>query len=297
MKYVYFFCLCLFWGSSFILMKRATTSFGPLTISGLRVAGGAISLFLLFKFSKAVWTLKNRKSLITICALAVTGNIIPFCIQPYLISMHSSAYIGMVVSLVPFITIALSIPLLKQWPTAQQLLGVVGGFCCMFLLFSAGLNQNISIAHLLIAGIVPLSYAVTNTLIKKHLSEEPTLQVSIFMLSFSCLMTLPLGLSQESIQQTANFPVALASVLLLGTLCTGVSTFIFYKIIRDEGPLFAGMVTYVIPLVAMIWGWLDAEPISNRQLIAMAGILLSVLLVQTQLNFRRNPKSVTDTVS
>jgi len=51
-------------------------------------------------------------------------------------------------------------------------------------------------------------------------------------------------------------------------------------LIVTKGPLFAGMVTYVVPTLALVWGALDGEVITSRQLLAMAGVLSMVALVQ-----------------
>ena len=49
---------------------------------------------------------------------------------------------------------------------------------------------------------------------------------------------------------------------------------------RDRGPLYASMVTYVVPCVALMLGWLDGESVTTTHLVALAGILLMVWLVQ-----------------
>ena len=58
-----------------------------------------------------------------------------------------------------------------------------------------------------------------------------------------------------------------------------IQIFKFY-LINNKGPLFAGMVTYVIPLGAIFWGMLDGEEITRTQLVAMTGLLFTVALVQ-----------------
>jgi hypothetical protein len=40
------------------------------------------------------------------------------------------------------------------------------------------------------------------------------------------------------------------------------------------------MTTNVVPLGAVVWGWIDGEPISQSQFVAMLGILAMVSLVQ-----------------
>ena len=41
------------------------------------------------------------------------------------------------------------------------------------------------------------------------------------------------------------------------------------------------MTTYVVPVLALLWGTLDHETISGQQLVAIAGVLAMVAIVQT----------------
>ena len=52
-------------------------------------------------------------------------------------------------------------------------------------------------------------------------------------------------------------------------------------LVLERGPLFAGMSTYVVPVIAMLWGTLDHEAISPLQTGAIAGVLGMVALVQS----------------
>jgi drug/metabolite transporter (DMT)-like permease len=63
-------------------------------------------------------------------------------------------------------------------------------------------------------------------------------------------------------------------------LSTGIATLMFLRMVQDQGPLFAGMVTYVIPLVALAWGQFDGERLTTLQIAAISGVLAMVALVQ-----------------
>jgi hypothetical protein len=76
-------------------------------------------------------------------------------------------------------------------------------------------------------------------------------------------------------------PTAILFLFLLGVVGSGVSTMMFIWMILKKGPLFAGMTTYVVPVLALLWGTLDHETISPVQMIAIAGVLCMVALVQT----------------
>jgi hypothetical protein len=70
-------------------------------------------------------------------------------------------------------------------------------------------------------------------------------------------------------------------LLVLGVVATGLSTVAFFYMVFKRGPLFAGMTTYVVPMLALAWGEFDHESISAQQLVAMAGVLVMVGLVQS----------------
>ena len=72
----------------------------------------------------------------------------------------------------------------------------------------------------------------------------------------------------------------LGAIAVLGILGTGFAVLLVIWLIVTKGPLFAGMVTYVVPTLALVWGAVDGEVITTRQLLAMAGVLGMVALVQ-----------------
>src|SRR4029077_3003114 len=77
-------------------------------------------------------------------------------------------------------------------------------------------------------------------------------------------------------------PDAVTYLLLLGVVGSGVSTMAYIWLVLKRGPLFAGMTTYVVPVIALLWGTLDHEAISGQQAMAIAGVLGMVALVQTK---------------
>jgi drug/metabolite transporter (DMT)-like permease len=80
--------------------------------------------------------------------------------------------------------------------------------------------------------------------------------------------------------QPHDWPMAMGAIAVLGVLGTGFAVLLVIWLIVTKGPLFAGMVTYVVPTLALVWGAVDGEVITSRQLLAMAGVLSMVALVQ-----------------
>jgi drug/metabolite transporter (DMT)-like permease len=186
------------------------------------------------------------------------------------------------VSFVPLLTIVVSIPILGVRPTPRQLIGVVGGLGFLSLILKDGLDRQISMVHVVLAIAVPLLYAICNTYIKRRFVAVRPVPLALTCLSFSLLAMIPASILSPSntTGQPQDFPLAVASVVILGVLGTGLGVLIFTKLLQEHGPLFASMVTYLIPTIALVWGWIDNEPITAIQVAGLAGALSMVAIVQ-----------------
>ena len=67
-------------------------------------------------------------------------------------------------------------------------------------------------------------------------------------------------------------------MFILGVMGTSVATILFYNLIKIKDTVFASMVTYLMPVVAIILGVLDGEKINIIQLFGMALIMIGVFV-------------------
>jgi drug/metabolite transporter (DMT)-like permease len=282
MPYLSFLFICLVWGASFILMKKGAVWFSPAAIGAWRVIGGAAILGLACGRTRVPWAIR-RRDLRAVAFVVVCGFAWPFCVQPYLVARDGSAFIAMTVSFTPLITIAASIPLLGVYPARRQLFGVLGALGFMALLMLDGRNRQIPVADLALALTVPLCYALTNTVIRRSLMHVPPLELSFVSLAAAGVILLPLSVVVPFERGTAgpsDQATAIGSLLFLGIVGTGISTFLFTRLIQNHGPLFAGMVTNLVPIGALLWGWADHERVTPLQIAALVGLVSMVTVVQ-----------------
>ena len=316
MHYLLFLLLSVIWGSNFILMKKALLCFEPASIAVLRVTGGLLPLLLIWLFRRERWPL-GREYFLPLLLVASMGYAWPFAVQPFLIRQADSGFIGMMVCFVPLMTILVSIPLLGILPKTRQVVGVVIGLACSGVILMSGHEQHdMRWPAIVMAVSVPLFYAITNTYIRRRFVGVGAMPLTISSLAFSTVILSSVVMLPEQIPASASaMPEAsvtvaadvsgtaeisgsvaaetstdsarpdstvpsILAVLALGVIGTGLGIFIFNKLLQERGPLFASMVTYLIPLVAVLWGAVDGEQIESIQLIAFAGALAAVALVQ-----------------
>lgn len=295
MAYVLFVIVCLIFGSNFKLMDDATQVFGPLTIALGRLWGGAFVLLPLVRASKL--SLKvDRHTLGWIVFVGVIGNAYPFAMQPWILGHGADhSFLAVFVPLTPLMTIVAAIPLLGVRPTWQQMAGVLGGLAILlWIVVREPDSHHFDLWLVPFAVSVPLAYAVANTMLRRQLQHVPALVVTTLVLLVAGLMLLPLACWELSSRPPTGEPgkwaSAITALAILGPVGTGICIGLFIRLVQERGPLFAGMVTYIVPIVALLWGYHDGEYISTAQLVGIAGILAMVALVQSsQANYRRPP--------
>jgi drug/metabolite transporter (DMT)-like permease len=282
MPYLLFLSVCAIWGSNFMLMKQAALGFSGLQIATGRVLGGMVVLGVFWWLQGGRWRMR-RDDLWPLAVVILIGYAWPYTLQPILVAKHGGALIGISVSFVPLMTVVLSLPLLGVVPTRRQLIGVMGALACLLAILYDSLQRNISLVDFILAGSVPLGYAIANICIRRRLTHISSLDLSFLSMLWTALCLIPLcGVDPTTIPETSTFPWwPLAAIVLLGTLGTGLANWMFNLLIIQQGPLFAGMVTNLVPLGAILWGWADHEHVSALQIAAMVGLIFMVALVQT----------------
>ena len=127
-----------------------------------------------------------------------------------------------------------------------------------------------------------LLYGINLNLVKYHLSHLKPITIT----SFSIVSILPITLyilfvNTEFLAHLENvnqFKNEFTYVFVLGVLGTSIATLIFYNLIKIKDTVFASMVTYLMPIVAIAFGVLDGEKINLTQLLGMLLILLGVYI-------------------
>ena len=281
MPYLVFLAVCLAWSISFLLMKKAAVVMSPASIGLWRVVAGSAVLGLIWVCRDRQWNFRSR-DVWPMLVVVLAGCAWPYSIQPWVISREGSAFMALMVSFVPLLTILMTVALTRTWPARRQLLGVIGALGCLAVLLGDGWQRNVPPQHLLAALSVPTCYAIANVTIRHRLPHASAILVTFVSMFATIWLLLPVVNAvgpPPAPPDSAWFP-ALISLTFLGIVGTGLATFGFNWLIRQHGPLFAGMTTNVVPLGAILFGWLDGERITGMQLGAILGIVSMVTLVQ-----------------
>jgi drug/metabolite transporter (DMT)-like permease len=281
MSYILFLLICTIWGSNFMLMKQAALGFSGVEIAFGRVIGGMLVLGLFWWLQGARWKIR-RTDWGPLALVIAIGYAWPYTLQPILVAKHGGALIGMSISFVPLVTVVLSVPFLGVYPSRRALIGVLGALIFLIGMLVDSHQRSIPLLDLALASTVPIGYAFANICIRRRLLHISSLDLSFLALVWTAVCLIPALCYDLSPAPPAGSGMLwpLMAIVLLGLVGTGMANWMFNRLIHQEGPLFAGMVTNLVPLGAVIWGWADSEHVSTLQWICLLGTMLMVGLVQ-----------------
>lgn len=279
LKWTLLIVLSLIWGSSFILIKKGLVGLTAFQLGALRIA--FTSVFLLIVGFKSIYEIKQHQwKYIAITALF--GTFLPAFLFAIAETKVSSSICSILNSLTPLMTLLIGIVGFGLFFKRSQFLGVVIGLIGTAILIFSGKeeqsNENYYYAILVI--IASICYALNVNLIKKYLSDVKPLSITtgnFLVLFVPALVILYFthffdSIPSEKIQHSMLF------VMILGIVGTGVANVLFFKLIQISSPVFASSVTYLIPVVACLWGLLDNETLTAFQLVGAFVILIGVYL-------------------
>lgn len=281
LKWALMIALGLIWGSSFILMKRGLVDFSASQVAAIRMF--ASFLFLLPFVITRIREIKDHQWKF-IFATGLLGNGIPAYLFAYAQTVIPSFMAGLLNSLTPVFTLAFGYFIFQTEVTFSRVAGVLlglGGAVGLILSGSSGLSVQVSWYPLLIVAAT-VCYALSVNTIRHRLHEVDSVLISGIAL---WIVGPPSGIYlfttdfTEIISRNPHALVSLTYVLLLALFGTAISIVLFNRLIKISGALFASSVTYLIPIVALLWGLADRESIRPVHLLAMAAILGGVYLI------------------
>ena len=272
-----FVLLCIIWGSSFILMKASKNELTWAQIASLRIFSAGIVMlpFAFFHFSRI-----PLKKIPLVIISAICGNLLPAYLFAGAITKNiDSGLAGILNSLTPICVVVIGILFFRSKIENRKILGVIIGFAGLALLTLAA-EKGISfenIEYTLWILLATILYGFNINIVANYLKDINPVQIAVVSLAF---MIIPTGIVlwvgdflQLPFEDDATLLAVINSVML-GVAGSAIATALFYVLVKKAGALFASLVTYGIPFVAVTWGFIFGENITPLQ-IGCLGIILS----------------------
>ncbi len=276
--------LALVWGSSFILMKRGLESYSNTQVAALRILIAYLALLPI-----TIKGLKNIKGKywIYLTIAGLLGSAIPAFLFPLAQTQISSSLTGMLNSLVPLFTVVVGLIAFGMKLRIKRFSGVLLGLVGAVGLISVqGLNFGDGhLEYALLVVLATLCYAINVNFIKKFLGPINSVDITAFGFFFTGPIAGLYLFTTDFTTVLTEDPTAklnLFYIAILAIFGTALAVILFNVLIKKVSPIYASSVTYIIPIFALIWGFLDGEEILMMHIVWISVILSGVYLVNRE---------------
>ena len=286
--------LAFIWGSSFILMKIALFDgvdqpVDPaMDVAALRIlfAGLALLPVAIAQISKV-----PKDKFIWILGVGTFGNLLPAYLFTSAQTELASGITGMLNSLTPLFTVIIAVLLFKTAFSLRQLAGLIVGFIGAIILISDGGNllqvfsseSEISIVACGKVALATMFYGCSVNILKNKLVDVNSTTIAVIALAMVMPVAVIALMGSDVIDIFMNHEhgvKGMSAVVVLAVIGTAAALVVFNALIKWTDALTASSVTYVIPVFAAMWGWIDGEELTYMHLIGGVVILLGVALVK-----------------
>ncbi|MFF1611889.1 DMT family transporter [Amycolatopsis sp. NPDC058278] len=280
--------LALLWGSGFLWIKLALTGLSPVHLTLVRCALGALTLLVMAVAARQRLP-RDRGTWGRLIIAAFFCNALPFALFGIGERTVDSGVAGVMNATTPLWSLLIGVALgTERRLNPARLLGLALGFAGIVVIFApwqqSGLLSTGALA-LLGAG---LSYAIAFAYMARKLPADgaPVALSAAQLMTATALTALALPVASTAPHLTLT---AVVAVTILGVFGTGITFYLNYRLIADEGPTAAATVGYLLPVVSVALGALFlGEPLTPRVLGGMAVVLVAVGLTRWQPQARAN---------
>jgi drug/metabolite transporter (DMT)-like permease len=270
--------LAAMWGASYLFMRYALPSLGPVLLIELRVliAGIALAAFVWLTGGRVGWQEHWRAYLF----VGAVGLALPFVLIAEALTVIDASTAAILNALSPLFASIVAAVWIRERVTPAKAAGIT--LCLVGTAVLVGWTPTpMSGRELLAASLAVLAtalYGYTIVFTKVHLRAASPMGTAAGTLLMAALAMLPFT---PVTRDFSSIPaMAWLAMLGLAIVSTTVAFIFYYRLIADVGPVKAITVTLLVPIFGMIWGVVFlGEPLTPGRLAGCAIILAGCALI------------------
>lgn len=281
--------LSFLWGGSFFFNKIALQDLPPLTLVLGRVSCAAVVLLCYVRLRGERMPTRFRQWH-AFWIMGLLNGLLPFCLIVWGQQYIDSGLAAILNATAPLFTVALAHFLTHdEHLTPNRFLGALLGFVGVVLLMGTELLQGQSLQSLGQFAVLgaAFSYACAGIYGRRFREVSAPVAATGMLISTACTI-LPIALILEHPWRLQPQISSWGALLGLGLLCTALAYCIYFHILAAAGATNLMLVTFLIPISALLLGNLFLqEQLNNTAFIGMGLISLGLAAIDGRI-FRAN---------
>jgi drug/metabolite transporter (DMT)-like permease len=247
---VMFGLMSLIWGIPYMFIRIAVAEISPATLVFARTAIAALVLLPIALLRFDLRPVLQRWRWVVAFAVVEVG--VPWVLLGNAEQHVTSSLAGLLVAGVPLVgTVVAASTGSRDHLGRRGLVGLMVGLIGVAAVVGSNVGASDPAAFLEMA-LVVVGYAVGPAILARRLGGLPSVVVMALSLSLCALVYAPIAAAQRPAVVPSTG--ALASIAILGVVCTAVAFVLFSALIAEIGPVRATVITYINPAVASVLG-------------------------------------------
>ncbi|OLF38657.1 EamA family transporter [Psychrobacter sp. C 20.9] len=302
---IIFVTLSFMWSLSFVFYRVGVPEFGSLAFASLRVifAGLVMLVFVLLK-KKNRDGIKQHWKMLSLVGLFSAA--LPFVLFSFSAQSVNAGVLAVLNASVPMMSGFIARVFFKDRLSKKQALGLVIGVIGVIILMSESLFGGGESGKGLVEGLLPMGYALLAcvgyalgaNITKNYLYEVSPVAITAGSLIIGSIIMLPVAFNEFPYGKDISIK-AWVSVICIGVFSTAIALIFMNQLIKNIGPTRATSITLVIPIFAIILGYLLLGEALNIQAIIGSIVILIGTYLSLELSIKKmlKPKDKTQTNS
>lgn len=290
---IIFITLSFMWSISFVFYRIGVPEFGSLAFASLRVVFAALTMVIFLLVSpKDRAGIKERWKILTIVGLFSAA--IPFILFSFSAQTVNAGVLAVMNAAVPMMSGFIASTFFNEKLTKKQILGLFIGVIGVIILMSENLfsgqgasdlgSNPLPLGYALLGAV---GYAVGANITRNYLEDVSPVAITAGSLIIASVVMLPIAVYNFPYHEVISLK-AWVSVICIGVFSTAIALVFMNQLIKSIGPMRATSITLVIPIFAIILGYV----LLGEALDIGAIIGSMVILVGTYLSLNLSFKSI-----
>ncbi|GEN28337.1 membrane protein [Halovibrio variabilis] len=273
--------LSTLWGLSFIFMRVAVPEFGAVPLVLVRMGLGALLLMPLLislRYLRLIWDHKGPLLL-----LGIVNHVLPFSLLALATTRLEAGFTSLINATTPIFTALLGALFFATAVQRQQYLGLALALLGVYVLSADRLDFALGgDGWFILAALgATFCYGIASNYSKTRLGHLPTRVLAAGSSAMSALVLLIPGiLLWPSVPIS---PLAWGNAMALAALSTTLAFLLYFGLLASAGATATSTVTFLVPVSALIWGYLLLGETLNLHIIAGMVITLIGTAIATKL--------------
>ncbi len=283
--------LSMVWGGSFFFIGISAKELPSFTIVFLRVGLASILLWLGLMLA-GIKMPKNKEVWKIFFSIGLLNNVMPFTLIAWGQHHITSSLASILNATTPFFTIVLAHFLTREERISKnRLLGLVVGFVGVSIIVGLDFIEGIGVDTLAQLAVLAAAFLYGVALVygrRFHSMGIKPIIAATGQLTASTLVLFPIVLLVDSPWALTNpSGTTWAAIVGLGVLSTAFAFFLYYRILATAGAVNISLVTFLIPVSAILLGILFLnERLDFQHIMGMAVIWVGLAIIDGRL-FKR----------